>query len=195
MEHFPAIPDYLLVVLFGILIPFISGVRSAAAFKQLQVPFDTQMKRRFYLGNSFFLFLMAAVGLFIWWIYNRPFSQLGFRLPGIDGRPVQWWLVPLFVGIYAMDLIHSIYQADTGENQLAEQQQTPFVPTQWRDLPAYTLMCLSAGIFEEIIFRGYMINFFSVVFKGLALAGTLTVLVPALLFSLAHYYQGWQAVF
>ena len=61
MENFPAFADWILVLVFGVLLPFISGVRSAAAFKELKVEFDSATKRRFYLGNSFFLFIIAAV--------------------------------------------------------------------------------------------------------------------------------------
>ena len=196
MENFPAFADWILVLVFGVLLPFISGIRSAAVFKEMKVEFDSATKRRFYLGNSFFLFIIAAVIMLVWGLYQRPYSQLGFATPASLGKSVQWWMVGLFVLIYVMDIIHSI----TSENELEKtisrmEEQTPFMPTRLKDLPAYIVMCISAGVFEEIVFRGYMISFFKTILAGIPSAAVWAVMTPAIIFSLAHYYQGPKAVF
>jgi uncharacterized protein len=55
-------------------------------------------------------------------------------------------------------------------------------------------MCMSAGVFEEIIYRGYMVTYFLPEYNFRSGLPILAVMAPAFLFSLAHYYQGWQAV-
>ncbi len=196
MDNFPAFADYVLVLLFGILLPFVSGIRSAAVFKEMTMAFDTATKRKFYLGNSFFLFIMALIIIIVWQLYQRPFTELGFISPINAGRSTPWWMIFLFIGLYAMDIIYSI----TDKTQLTKtkeqlEEQTPFMPTQLKDLPAYIIMCVSAGVFEEIVFRGYLIGFFKTIFAGIPAAAAWAVLTPALIFSIAHYYQGTRAVF
>lgn len=196
MENFPAFIDFILVLIFGIILPFVSGVRSASVFKEMKVEFDAATKRRFYLGNSFLLFIVAAVIMIVWGLYQRPFTELGFTTPAAIGKSVQWWMIGLFVLLYAMDMIHSV----TDHNELEKtkdrlEEQTPFMPSKWKDLPAYIIMCISAGVFEEIVFRGYLITFCRYFFNGIPAAAAWAVITPALVFSVAHYYQGAKAVF
>jgi hypothetical protein len=72
-------------------------------------------------------------------------------------------------------------------------EKSSFLPEQKSELTYYIILCICAGIFEEIIYRSFMVTYFlptqQVGFPFIAL------FAPAILFSLAHYYQGWQAVF
>lgn len=196
MDNFPAFADYLLVLIFGILLPFISGVKSAAAFKDMQLAFDSPTKKRFYLGNSFFLFIIALVIVIVWGLYQRPFSELGFTTAEAAGKRTPWWMIGLFVALYTMDIIHSITDQDEREETRDRlEEQTPFMPSKWKELPAYTIMCISAGVFEEIVFRGFLITFFRYLFAGFPAGAAWAVITPAIIFSLAHFYQGSKAVF
>lgn len=196
MENFPAFTDYILVFIFGIVLPFVSGLRSASVFKELKVQFSSDTKRRFYLGNSFLLFLVAAIVMLVWALYQRPFTELGFITPAEAGKSTQWWMIGLFVLLYALDMIYSITDNSELEKTIDNlEDQTPFMPTKYRELPGYIVMCISAGVFEEIVFRGYLITFFKYLLQGIPAASTWAVLTPALVFSIAHYYQGARAVF
>ena len=196
MDNFPGFADYLLVLIFGILLPFISGVKSAAAFKDMQLAFDSATKKRFYLGNSFFLFIIAFVIVIVWGLYKRPFTELGFTTAEAAGKSTPWWMIGLFVALYTMDIIHSITDKDEREETRDRlEEQTPFMPSKWKELPAYTIMCISAGVFEEIVFRGFLITFFRYLFAGFPAGAAWAVITPAIIFSLAHFYQGAKAVF
>lgn len=194
MDNFPAWGDYILALIFGIALPFVSGIRSAQAFKNMS--FDAATKKRFYLGNSFFLFLIAAVVIATWLLYGRPLSELGFVSSNHWGFQEPWWMIILFGCLYIMDVLHSMLNKEEFEETKSQMDTlTPFMPTTWSDLPAYTVMCVSAGVFEEIVFRGFMINFFHSVFQGIPNATAWAFLVPAIVFSAAHYYQGIKVVF
>ena len=134
--------------------------------------------------------------MLVWGLYLRPYSQLGFATPASLGKTVQWWMIGLFVVIYVMDMIHSIYGSTELEQTISRlEEQTPFMPTKIVELPAYIIMCISAGVFEEIVFRGYMITFFKTILTGIPSVAVWAVMTPAIIFSLAHYYQGPKAVF
>jgi membrane protease YdiL (CAAX protease family) len=93
------------------------------------------------------------------------------------------------------DVLFAVRKVRKGEAlEEALEEGTPFLPRKPRELPAYLLMCLSAGVFEEIIYRGYMVTYFLPPYNFKNGLPILAIIAPAFLFSLAHYYQGWQAV-
>jgi membrane protease YdiL (CAAX protease family) len=97
--------------------------------------------------------------------------------------------------LYLADAILAVRKVRKGASLEASLDEgTPFLPRHWRELPAYLLMCLSAGVFEEIIYRGFMVTYFLPQYNYGTGLPVLAVIAPAFLFSLAHYYQGWQAV-
>ena len=94
---------------------------------------------------------------------------------------------------YAADILHSIFSPDELK-KTQEQWETsvPFLPEHFRELPAYTFMCITAGVCEEILFRGYMVTYFiDPMHDGFP---WMAALFPAVLFSLAHFYQGYKAM-
>jgi membrane protease YdiL (CAAX protease family) len=160
------------------------------------IVFTEGVRRRFYLANSMFLAIAGSAILLHWAWRERPFSLMGFR-PGLDvDHPLLTGsLVALLTLLYFADLVHAVRQANkAGTADAALGEGTPFLPRRWREMPAYLLMCLSAGVFEEVIYRGYMVTYFLPQHNGETGLPVLAVIAPALLFSLAHGYQGWQAV-
>ncbi|HET7584971.1 MAG TPA: CPBP family intramembrane glutamic endopeptidase [Gemmatimonadaceae bacterium] len=56
----------------------------------------------------------------------------------------------------------------------------------------FAAVSISAGICEELIFRGFLIRYLDTVPLGLGLVGA--VIVSALIFGLDHGYQGWTGM-
>lgn len=196
MENFPDWTDSLLALIFGIAVPFISGIKSATQMKEMPLLFDSPTKKRFYLGNSVFLAIMGIVILITWWLHARPFTVLGVALPATEHYSLLVILTLLFVSLYIMDVVHGVLVPEETEGNMPSiESQTPFLPAEWQELPAYFVMCASAGLFEEVVYRGFLITYFQYLFKGIPAADTLALLTPALIFSVAHFYQGAKAVF
>lgn len=57
---------------------------------------------------------------------------------------------------------------------------------------AFAALCVTAGICEEILFRGFLMFYLQEVFPGLGIAGA--VVVSSAVFGLAHLYQGLAGV-
>jgi membrane protease YdiL (CAAX protease family) len=70
----------------------------------------------------------------------------------------------------------------------------PFMPVHYRELGAYSFMCLSAGICEEVLFRGFLVTYVQTFFIDNPYGEIYAAIIPALVFAAGHYYQGWQAV-
>ena len=108
----------------------------------------------------------------------------------IEGRLWIWPLIA-FVIIYASDTINSVATPKKIAASATEwRMRTPFMPTSNREMPVYILMCLCAGIFEEVIYRGYLVTYFSHLFINSAYRQSLSVFIPAFFFSISHFYHG-----
>jgi uncharacterized protein len=64
------------------------------------------------------------------------------------------------------------------------------LPRSVAEVLAWIVVCITAGFCEEIIFRGYLQKQFQALAGSVAIA----VLAQALVFGLAHCYQGWKQV-
>jgi len=63
-----------------------------------------------------------------------------------------------------------------------------FFPATWTERRWWAFLCLTAGICEEILFRGFLLHYLHVFPWGLNL--TLALLVAAVIFGLNHLYGG-----
>jgi membrane protease YdiL (CAAX protease family) len=65
------------------------------------------------------------------------------------------------------------------------------IPSTGRERMIFAVVAVSAGICEEIVFRGWLLF---TLHSGLRLTGTALVLIAAAIFGLAHFYQGVPGV-
>lgn len=194
MAAFPSLADHLLVLLFGCGLPLLSTVQGRRALGG--IVFSEPVRRRFYLSNSLTLALLAGIVLLSWHAHGRPFAEMGFRPPTSSPDKDNAILLTLvLVVVYATDLWRGVRRAHRHREERTEMLgRTPFLPRHVRELPLYVLMCASAGVFEEIIYRGFMVTYFLPEPNGRSGWPWLAVTVPALLFGMAHHYQGWEAM-
>jgi membrane protease YdiL (CAAX protease family) len=195
MARFPDLSDHLLALVYACLLPFLSGVRGREGLEGVRL--SRGDRRRFYLLNSLFLATAAMPVILTWALHVRPFEAMGFhdRFLGIaSGRSVWIPMAALFL-LYVSDLAWNVRSARRNPAMAVElEAKMPFLPRSGADLPAYLVMCLAAAVSEEIIYRGFMVGYFLHGLNGREGSTLLAVVAPAALFSLAHLYQGWQAV-
>lgn len=194
MSNFPSLADHLLVLLFGWGLPLLSSLQGRKALRSIR--FSEPVRRRFFLSNSLTLALFAGIVILAWYVQGRPFAEMGFRMPAPSpAMDAALLLTVALMAIYAIDLWRGVRRAYRHREERTEMLgRTPFLPRHPRELPIYVLMCASAGIFEEIIYRGFMVTYFLPEPNGRSGWPWLAVTVPALLFGMAHHYQGWQAM-
>jgi len=193
ITDFPVLSDHILVWIFGIILPFISGLQSEKL--KGEIIFNVQTRRRLYLGNAFMLSISGICILLAWLFHSRSLKSLGLSLQ-ITYSPTLLILIGIFSLAYLIDLIiGSKKRKNRKENEEKEWFETSsFLPESKRELPYYIILCLAAGIFEEIIYRGFMVTYFMPEKDIYGLEFLLRISSPAALFSMAHYYQGWASV-
>jgi membrane protease YdiL (CAAX protease family) len=191
MNNFPHWADHLFAVIFLFILPAYSIWQHKGNYTAGLL--SSSEKKQVYILGSIYLFAMGATILLLWYFFRRPFSAIGFTLP--FHFTSWWWIVALLVILYAVDAFLSL----STEKKLKEsvetwKKRTPFVPTQKKELPFYFLLCISAAVWEEIIYRGYLVSYGLYLFGEWPSRDFLAVMLPAVSFSIAHIYQGTKAV-
>ena len=185
----PTFLDHILVLLLGLVLPFFSGIRGSEQLGNIH--FTENTRRRFFISNSLVLWFLAAavVGLWLW--NGRPLSLMGFAY--IQSSWPTWVLTGAMAIFYSADITYSLFSPEELKKTQDQWEATvPFLPESPREMPAYIFMCLSAGICEEILYRGFLVTYFiDPMSQGFPF---MAAIFPAILFSLAHFYQGYKAM-
>ncbi len=187
----PGIWDHLLIFLLGIVLPSFAVFQSQPEMKSLE--FDTVMKKQVYYGNSFFQWICAIAVMIVWWSYGRSLVEMGFCVPEWSRMGII--LIFLFSFLYGMDVWWEMRNPDKiAETKAKWLKDVPFLPVNWLELKHFLFVALTAGVCEEIIFRGFFIQYFLAINTDNLLGNCLSVIIPAFLFAFGHLYQGGKAV-
>lgn len=192
MDKFPNWADHIVAFVFCIAIPLYAARQRLRSVSNLV--FNSDQKKSIYISGSFSLFIMGAVVMSVWLLFKRPTAELGLTQPT---NMQSWlWLAIAFAIIYILDSVITL-SSKKGIDITVDnwKKRTPFLPTKTSELPEYLLLCFSAGVFEEIVYRGYLVTYCWYLFDGIEYLKILSILLPAFVFSVAHYYQGIKAVF
>lgn len=191
MDNFPHWVDHILAFLFCIGIPLYAARQRTKG--TLPIYFSSDQKKQIYMSGSFSLFIMGAIVVLVWLIFKRPLAELGLTQP-VNLR-AWWWMPIVFMLIYLLDPVITLSTKKRMNTALDEwKKRTPFLPTKTKELPEYLLMCFSAGVFEEIAYRGYLVTYCWYLFEASTYHEVFAIIVPAFAFAIAHFYQGAKAV-
>lgn len=191
MDKFPHWADHVIAFIYSIAIPFYAGWKRRHGFSNLY--FTSTEKKNIYVSGSLSLLVMAVVLIIVWLVFKRPLAELGLTKPA--NYQSWWWLAAIFVLVYIIKTTLDLTNKKSFDKMVDHwNNKVPFLPTQKNELPEYTLLCFSAGVFEEIIYRGYLVTYCLYLFGGMKNHELISIILPALAFSVAHYYQGFRAV-
>lgn len=190
----PFLIDHIIFILFGLLLPANSMLRSKQQLQSIE-DWDTPMKVAVYRGNSLFLWFIAFIIIIVWMATGRPLALLGFRPPLPGSLPMTGLISLIFLAAYTIDVGTDLMNSKAIEKARKHlYKHTPFIPATNYEMKQFLLVAVTAGICEEIIFRGFFITYFLGLFGDNLQGQTIALVVPTLLFALAHYYQGWKAI-
>jgi len=146
---------------------------------------------RLYLQTMIVQWLAFAVLILGWWWLDRPFAALGMHLALGPGFAVVAVLTLISLGT----LIVLAWKSRTASDE--EKQTTrealgdliPVLPQNDRDLRRFYLLSFTAGVVEEVLYRGFVLWVLAQWIPVWAAVG-----VSSLAFGLAHGYQGASGV-
>ena len=146
---------------------------------------------RDYREGSVGLSLLGMGGLATWIYQGRPLSDLGLGLP--SAWPA--WLGMAIIALLSILLVIQLRklkadqeQRKTAAEQLSNGPAGEYLPRNRKDLKWFVVLSFAAGINEEILFRGFLLWYFSNFSLPVA------IVLSSVLFGLGHAYQGWQGI-
>ena len=145
--------------------------------------------------------------VFVWaGVNNVPLISIGLSWPGLatgilpTGVSIGITVLAVLFSVYAIvDLIRlkvdAKYRAAV-KNKIQSAKMPEYMgllmPSSSREKALYSAVAISAGITEEILYRGFLTFVLVTSFPAMGL--WLSIVVTACLFSLGHLYQGWSGM-
>lgn len=148
-------------------------------------------RRQFYRRTAILEWLfLAALGI-AWFSFERPVEDLGFVSPGGLG----FWIGLILVMLSSAFLVRSWLEAKQIDDDAKARLMASlgrllhFLPRTRLELHAFYRVSVTAGIVEEIVYRGFVLWFLA---QHMPLWGA--IVVSSIGFGLCHSYQGASGV-
>jgi len=183
--------DHVVAVVICIFAPVLAYTSRNVSSEELQL--EPGEKIRLYHSNALLLFIFALVTVTIWRIPGRSLISLGLDWPLWNAEIM--FLILAVILFYALDVFFQYGLRRWREKTLQQRHATlTFVPSNTNEFLHFTLLALAAGIGEEIIFRGYLIQY-AVYWTGNSSSGIFTAcFFASALFAFLHGYQGYRSM-
>ncbi len=183
--------DLLFLFLIVVVQP-IYGAVSYRKFMQQVAAGNGPDRSHIYRDTAIGEWVALLVLVIAWYWLGRPFADLGFVLAGGPGFYVGVGLV-----VIACAYLYRMWRKLRGMTPEEKQVQVEalgdlvhFLPRTRRHLAHFTGLSVTAGIVEEIVYRGFMIwllgNFVPI---------WAAVIISSVFFGLGHSYQGLEGAF
>jgi uncharacterized protein len=179
--------DHIFAIFILIVIPALS-VRSEKMSPDLIESLPP--KKHLFYSNGLMLLIGALLVITSWNISERPWSALGIEW--IQSNPIVWILSITILFFYFGDILYGYINKNYLKSRMDEMQY--IIPVNWVEFKPYIFLAFSAGICEEIVFRGFLITYIFYYIGDMPYGQWIAMVIPALVFSLSHLYQGWWAV-
>lgn len=180
--------DHILIVAITILLPLHDLIFWFPRLRRATGPGLGRARSRAYLESAIIEWALVALVLLHWITASRPISGLGF------GPPEGWrfWLASgIVIGALTFTTWQRISVTKSTEPRVRREVMAqlehlrPLLPHTRREMIRFVLLSVTAGICEEVLFRGYLLWYLSCLVPVVA-----AWLAGALLFGMAHAYQG-----
>jgi uncharacterized protein len=184
------IVDHVLAVVLVICLPVYGTISYRALLQALERGEPGVKLREYWATVALEWGLVGAVAAGWWWA-GRPFAGLGMAIPG--GSRLLWGagLTVVALGFLGYQWI-AVGRLDAkGREPLRKQLggAAGILPRNDAEHRVFRLLALTAGICEEILFRGFLIWY-----AGSWIGPWPAVAVTAVSFGLGHWYQGKAGV-
>ncbi|KKB33623.1 CPBP family intramembrane glutamic endopeptidase [Bacillus thermotolerans] len=192
------------IILFALLYEPVIGYYDFQKFKQ-RAAVDPAARESYYAQIMTWLWVPALFILLIVALTDLTLQQIGLAMPTLGAGTLGSFATGAAYGaitVYALFLVYYVIGYHTSskvrhrltESRKKEMQKltyTEILPVTDKEKKQWTYVSLTAGITEEIIYRGFLIFAFSYLFPTLSI--WVVILAASVIFGLAHTYQGFWA--
>jgi membrane protease YdiL (CAAX protease family) len=176
-------------VVLCVLVPF-HGVLAYGRLESTSEPIPTKTKLRLYVTIVAMEWTLVAVAAAIAHSRGLTLGHLGQTL----ANPRLTLAVTAFglVALLALTLFNArqVRSAPREDLEATVEKARKFVPVGRAQIAGFVFVAFTAGICEEILYRGWLVNFLGALFGSIWIG----VIVAAILFGVGHAYQGRQGM-
>ena len=183
--------DHVVAGIICVLAPVLAFTSRKITVEDIKLESDDKI--RLYHSNALLLIVFALITTTTWRIPGRPISGLGLNWP--EWHPYIPVLLLVIMVFYLLDFFFLYGSKKKRERTFNKRNKSlAFVPGDKKEMIHFVFLAVAAGIGEEIIFRGYLINYL-IYWTGNDWWGILTACVAtSALFAFLHGYQGIQSM-
>ena len=184
--------DHLIVFVFSIIYPAYDLFYSTPKFKKNVMGNKPNIRIQEYQKGIAWIWILSILALIIWKYNDRALVKLGLDIS--IGWSVWLGLVLLILGLFYILYIYNSIKNDTDQRssimtKMNVSEASIYLPRTKDDFIWFTLVSISAGICEELLFRGFLIWYINEFSSTL-----IAIILSSILFGIAHSYQGWKGV-
>lgn len=182
--------DHLLVILLVLVYPIVGRLTYRRVLRLIE-QHGSPMRLKIYNRTMMQLTAIGLVVIFVWISNDRPWAELGLEAPWTLWQALVIAVVAAIFA-YLLNLLGRTRRNAEIRDSLREVMAKigPILPRSGQEIRRFTGVSLAAGIWEEVLFRGFLIWYLSAFMPLLAAAG-----LSVLAFGLAHSYQGVRGIF
>ena len=184
--------DLVFIVIIVAVMP-IHGVWEFRKLKAQRLAGDPDAGVRIYKMTIVFQWALTFALAAWWYLANREFSSMGL---GFTTEGWGWWVGGLLavvacasLVIYSRVLLRNPDKVETVRKQQGSAELMAIVPQNDREARWWPGLSITAGVCEEILYRGFLIAVFASLFNTWIALGLSTII-----FGLGHLYQGPSGV-
>lgn len=186
----PTIPDHALVTVLILVLPIVGAKLGLERIRRRIRAGKPDPRVRAYLFSMLQQGVLAAACVLIWIRNGRSWRELGLSEP----RGAGFWITALGAALAAVFLLRqarAVARDPELQAQVREKlgRTEPLIPRSPREAAAFDALSLTAGVCEELLYRGFL-TWYLACYVPLAAA---YVAAPCA-FGLGHAYQGPKGI-
>ena len=181
--------DHILALALLVVMP-IMGVWEYGRLKSSLKEGSPDARTKIYYRAVAFQWALSFAALAVWLVTRRGFSALGLGFDLTTG----WWIgVALTVAVFVLLTVQTVMVLRSSDRMDALREQTrnvsALLPQNDRENRAFSTLSITAGVCEELLYRGFLIAYFASF-----LDTWVAVVLSSVIFGLGHLYQGGRGI-
>ncbi len=179
----------------------ISGYNDFKRLKKSIADGDNYKKIKYYHGVIFWSWVPIFLIFLLVPISGLSVGSIGIKWIQIDTSSLSKWVVYPTIGFYIFYLLYNIYsiiifkfnkESRTKAAKGIPDDLKSLLPITQKEKRVWSLVSISAGTTEEILYRGYLFYALAIVFPYLSLIHIL--FITTIIFGIGHVYLGKEAI-
>ena len=158
-------------------------------------------KIKWYRETIIWSWIPVLIIVLLFPLSNMTLKNIGVKWIYIGASSLNNWIKYLLIGLYFLYLLYNIYSIIILKYNKKSRSITAatipndfrlFFPITSKEKSIWDFVAISAGITEEIIYRGYLFYALGIIFPHISII--LILLITTIIFGIGHIYQGKEAI-